>query len=62
MKLDMLKKYGQKFAFEILPTLERTDGMNRLCWHKEQGDVCILVSASLDVYLEPWARNAGFDA
>jgi phosphatidylglycerophosphatase C len=30
--------------------------------HQEAGDTCVLVSASLDVYLQPWADQQGIDA
>lgn len=62
MQLDALQSYGRKFVDSVLPTLERPEGIERLRWHKAQGHSCVLVSASLDVYLEPWARKAGFDA
>lgn len=62
MQPDALHSYGRKFVDNVLPGLERPEGIERLRWHKAQGHTCVLVSASLDVYLEPWARNAGFDA
>lgn len=62
MQPDALYSYGRKFVDTVLPGLERPEGIERLRWHKAQGHTCVLVSASLDVYLDPWARNAGFDA
>ena len=41
--------------------LIREAALRRLAWHKEQGHRCILISASIDVYLHPWAIDAGFD-
>jgi phosphatidylglycerophosphatase C len=35
--------------------------MARLAWHKAAGHSCVIVSASLDVYLEPVAAQLGFD-
>lgn len=35
--------------------------LDRLKDHQAQGHCCVLVSASLDLYLEPWAKAAGFD-
>ncbi len=35
--------------------------MTRLHWHQRQGHRCVLVSASMDIYLKPWAAAAGFD-
>lgn len=33
----------------------------RLAWHRSEGHVCLLVSASLDVYLQRAADQLGFD-
>lgn len=35
--------------------------LKRLEWHRSQKHRCILVSASLDVYLKPWSIDHGFD-
>lgn len=61
MQPGTLNSLGRAFVDRILPGLERPEGIERLRWHKAQGHTCVLVSASLDVYLEPWARNIGFD-
>ena len=34
--------------------------MDRLEWHKSQGHDCVLVSASLDIYLGPWCQKLEF--
>jgi len=52
---------GAEFARERLPALVRPDAMRRLAWHKERRHHCALASASLDVYVLPWAAAAGFD-
>jgi HAD superfamily phosphoserine phosphatase-like hydrolase len=33
--------------------------LDRIEWHKQQGDEIVVVSASLDVYLEHWCRSIG---
>jgi HAD superfamily hydrolase (TIGR01490 family) len=48
------------FSQHVLPALVRTETMQKLQWHREQGHRCILVSASLEDYLLPWAEQAGF--
>lgn len=35
--------------------------LERIAWHKGRGDVVVVVSAALDVYLEPWCRALGVD-
>lgn len=61
IRLEALYSLGREFVEDVLPKLERPEGIELLRWHKAQGHACVLVSASLDVYLAQWARNAGFD-
>jgi len=58
--IDKLFELGQRFSEEIIPTMLRPEGMERLRWHQEQGHECVLVSASLDVYLNIWTRDERF--
>ena len=60
--IDDLFERGQHFSEEVIPTLLRPKGMERLRWHQEQGHECILVSASIDIYLNAWAQRVGIDA
>lgn len=60
MFLEDVRKAGEKFALGPLQEKIRSEGLKKLQWHKDQGHRCILISANLDVYLEPWAVNAGF--
>lgn len=48
------------FAGERLPMLVNPVAMERVAWHKEQGHRLVLLSASPDVYLRPWAAAHGF--
>lgn len=52
---------GEAFAERHLPALLLDRAMDRLAWHRAQGHACVLVSASLVHYLEPWARRVGFE-
>lgn len=58
--IDDLFERGQRFCDEVIPTMLRPEGMERLRWHQEQGHECVLVSASMDVYLNAWAKREGF--
>ncbi|MBB3233121.1 HAD-IB family hydrolase [Halomonas stenophila] len=60
--LKELQDIGKRFNKEIIPTMLRPEGIERLEWHKAQGHDCVLVSASLDVYLKEWAESYGFTA
>jgi phosphatidylglycerophosphatase C len=61
-RLDALMALGETFAGRGLPGLLRDDTMQALRRHVAAGDTCVLVSASLDIYLEPWAEANGFAA
>lgn len=51
------KRYGR----EILPRFVLSSAMDRFHQHKSAGHRCIIVSASLEHYLKPWATSVGFD-
>ena len=56
-----LCQIGQRFALKRLPALLRPEAVRRLRWHQTQGHQVVLVSASLEAYLSPWARLMGID-
>lgn len=59
--LHELQKDGKSFANSALDNLVKPAAIEKLRWHQNQGHRCILLSASVDCYLEPWARRYGFD-
>ena len=61
MDIGALKDKGAQFAEKKLPGLLRPEAMQRLAWHKQQGHHCVVISASLELYVKPWAQQAGFD-
>jgi HAD superfamily hydrolase (TIGR01490 family) len=61
MELPTLQQQALEFAENKLPTLVRSEAMQRLSWHKQQGHRCVVVSASLEIYLQPWASKVGFN-
>lgn len=50
---------GERFACEVLPGVLREQAMERIAWHKAQGDVVVVVSGGLDAYLQHWCRRHG---
>lgn len=56
-----LESWGNTFAHEVIPGMLRKRAMNRLKWHQAQGHLCVIISASLDVYLKPWADSVGIE-
>jgi HAD superfamily hydrolase (TIGR01490 family) len=61
MTREQLQTLGARFAAEALPRLVRPAALARLRWHQDSGHRTMVVSASLDIYVEPWARAWGID-
>lgn len=55
-----LENRAQTYADQILRSRLRPKALERIRWHKEQGHRCVMVSASLDIYLRPIALALGF--
>lgn len=50
-------------AVEWAPSIRlREKTLERLRWHQQSGHICVLVSASVDIYIEQAAKQLGFDA
>jgi len=58
---ERLRRLGERYAAKALPDLMRPTALERVAWHKARGDLVVVVSASLDVYLEPWCASMGVD-
>lgn len=61
MDRRVLDALGHTFAQDVIPRMVRKSAMHRLQWHQQQGHRCVIVSASLDVYLKPWAAIHGIE-
>ncbi len=60
-KIHELGDHGYRFAKQHLPEMIRPDVFERLKTHQRNGDCCVLVSASLNIYLDPWISNHSLD-
>ncbi|MGA7933188.1 MAG: HAD-IB family hydrolase, partial [Kovacikia sp.] len=56
---EQLHKAAEHFAEREIPKWLRPEAVERLRWHQSQGHRTILVSASLAIYLQPWAQRMG---
>lgn len=52
---------GAHFARTELPGVLREQALERIRWHKAQGDRVVVVSGALDVYLSHWCRDHGLE-
>lgn len=52
-----VRQVGVTYAIEVLSKTLRPKALERMAWHKNQGDDIVVISAALDVYLEEWCRR-----
>ncbi|SMQ95855.1 Phosphoserine phosphatase [Xanthomonas fragariae] len=57
--LDEMTAHGAAYARNNLPSVLRMEMMQRVDWHQAQGHEVVLVSGSLDLYLQPWCTQHG---
>lgn len=60
-RADVVRLRGERYAAEVLPTVVEGHAIDRLEWHRHQGDTVAVVSAGLDVYLAPWCVARGVE-
>lgn len=56
-----LRRLGERFAETVIPRLVQARAWEAVRWHIQRGDRVVIVSASLDVYLQPWCRRHGLE-
>ena len=59
--VSKLNELGQQHNHKFLSKTLRIEAMERISWHKKQGDRIVVVSASLDAYLKPWCDELGVE-
>lgn len=57
-----IRELGAVFANRVASRWMRSDTTSRLRWHQAQGHIVVLVSASLDAYVEPLGDMLEVDA
>lgn len=58
---QVMDSKGLEHANDYIPTVLRDEAMERIAWHKANGDRVIVVSASLAVYLQPWCESMNIE-
>jgi len=59
-EIEKLKLISEEFVEQKLDDHLKKNMIERLNWHQSQGHITVLISASLNVYVEPWARKYNF--
>jgi HAD superfamily hydrolase (TIGR01490 family) len=59
---EEMADWGKAYAAShALNHLVRPQMLEKIKWHQQQGHLCLIISASIDTYLEPWGDKMGFD-
>ncbi|RNF83098.1 HAD-IB family hydrolase [Montanilutibacter psychrotolerans] len=56
-RADDVRRLGARYAHDVLSTQLRPEALERIQWHRTQGDTIVVVSASLDMYLDEWCAQ-----
>jgi phosphatidylglycerophosphatase C len=54
-----LAAHSHNFALEKLKRLVNPKAIERIRWHQQQGHTVVVLSASLENYIQPWAQAEG---
>lgn len=58
-KSEEVQKLGNRFAIEKMDVLIRPEALKKIHWHLNEGHHCVIISASIDTYIIPWAERVG---
>jgi len=61
MEIAEFEALGKAFAAKQLPAMIREEAWKRLRAHKDQGHRIVIVSASVETWIKPWADTHGVD-
>lgn len=61
ISLDRMIFLGESYATNRLPNILRSQGVERLFWHKQNQHIIVIVTASVDYWLKPWTDKMEFE-
>ncbi len=59
MPKDAFLAVAQEYSLKHIQTILRPEAMQRIAWHQQQGHQVVIVSASLECWLQPWCEQQG---
>lgn len=54
MRPKEFQELSAKYANEEIDKIVRKEALERIAWHKEQGDEVVIISASMECWLKAW--------
>jgi HAD superfamily hydrolase (TIGR01490 family) len=61
MREEEFNNFCKKYGSNILPQIIRREALEKIKWHKESGHKLIILSASMENWIKPWALENGFN-
>lgn len=58
-RVDVVSEQAQRFVLDYISNVIRPIALDKIAWHKAQGDEIFVVSASLSPYIKIWCHNQG---
>ena len=62
VSVDTFHQWVLTYTKQQMEKQIKPSAWERYQWHKAQGHYCLIISANLNLLLEPWVKQAGFDA
>jgi len=56
-QIDRFQQYAERYSQQQIDKILRPEAMQKLYWHQQQGDRVIVVSASMENWLNSWCEN-----
>jgi len=61
MKKKQFLKLANEYSLKHVDTILRPKAMEKIEWHKKEGDKIVIVSASIECWLKPWCKKNDLD-
>ncbi|CAB1275715.1 HAD family hydrolase [Candidatus Nitrosacidococcus tergens] len=57
---ELIEK-GQQYAEQRIPQILKPTGLEKIHWHQQQNHKVVIVSASIDLWLQGWTKSLDMD-
>ncbi len=61
MDENKFMQVAKEYSLKHIKTILRSEAMEKIAWHKEQGHKIVIVSASIECWLKPWCNENHLD-
>lgn len=61
MREEKFIEFCQDYSENYIPQILRKEALEKIKWHREKGHKLVIISASVDEWIKPWALKNGFE-